>query len=451
MHDIYVKDIKKICNAKILGDENILLENFCIDTRKLNKGDVYVGLIGENNNGSDYYLDAIKNGASVCIIDKLVDYYEGVTIVVVDDTLKCLQELAKLKRSLYDIPVIAITGSSGKTSTKDIVTNVISKKYKTHSTIGNLNNHIGLPLTILSLKDEEVLVVEMGMNHFGELKTLSKIAKPTISIITNVGTAHIGNLGSRENILKAKLEILEGMIGNTVILNIDNDMLYKAYLDIKDKYNVKTLSIYKESDYKAYNIKTDVFNSTFSVLNDTININVGGEVFIYNALVSYVVGKLLNISDNKINEGINTFKLSNSRLEKKVTKNNITIIDDTYNANFDSMSSSITLLGKVKDHRKVAIIGSMLELGEYSVELHKKIGEILIDNNINLVITIGEETKCINEVIKDKIENYHFLKENETYDYLGKLLKSDDMVLVKGSHSIGLNKIVDYLMNKSDE
>ena len=446
MHDIYVKDIKKICNATILGDENKKLENFCIDTRVLKKDDVYVGLVGDNTNGSEYTSDAIKKGASVCIIDKLVPIVDNVTIVIVEDTLKCLQGLAELKRSLYDIPVIAITGSSGKTSTKDIVSSVVSQKYKTHSTIGNLNNHIGVPLTILSLKDEEALVIEMGMNHFGELSLLSKIAKPTISIITNIGTAHIGNLGNRENILKAKLEILDGMIGNTVILNIDNDMLYQAYYDIKNKYNVKTISINKESDYKAYNIKSSVFSNTFDVLDNEITINVGGNVFIYNALVSYAVGKLLNIDNENINKGIINFSLSKSRLEKKVTKNNITIIDDTYNANFDSTKSSIELLGKVNDHRKVAILGSMLELGEYTEKLHNKIGEILKDNGIDLVITIGKEASNINSIINGIVENYHFDKESDCYELLKKVLKKGDYVLVKGSHALKLNNTVDYLV-----
>ena len=448
MHEIYVRDIKKFCDATILGNESILLDNFSIDTRTINKGDVYVGIKGENSNGSDYYLVAINKGAKVCIIDKLVDKVDGVTIVIVKDTLECLQKLAMLKRDLYDIPVIAITGSSGKTSTKDIVGNVVSKKYKTLITKGNLNNHIGVPLTILSLSDHEALVVEMGMNHLGELSVLSKIAKPTISIITNVGTAHIGNLGSRENILKAKLEILDGMIGNTLIINEDNDMLKKVHTMLDNKYNIKSISVYSDSDYKAYNIKSDVFSSLFSVEDNEIKINVGGEVFIYNALVAYTIGRLLNINIDDIKDGIKNFTLSNNRLEKKITKNNITIIDDTYNANYDSMKSSIEILSKVNDKRKVVILGDMLELGDYSIKLHEDIGKLLIDNNIDLVVTVGDYSKSINNIINGIIPNYHFDKESDSYKLLDNILDSNDIVLVKGSHSIKLNNIVDYLMNK---
>jgi len=215
MHDIYVKDIIKKCNGKlIVGNENIILDNFSKDTRTINNNDIYIGIKGEVFDGNNLYKEALENGALGCILDDTtnidIDYlkkYQDRFIIVVKDTIKCIQTLAIYKRNLYDIPVIGITGSVGKTSTKDIVTSVLSKKYKVLSTIGNYNNHIGVPLTILRLKDEECMVIEMGMNNLGEISKLSEIAKPTVSIITNVGTAHIGNLGSRENILKAKLEI----------------------------------------------------------------------------------------------------------------------------------------------------------------------------------------------------------------------------------------------------
>ena len=226
MHNIYVNDLVRLCNGKVLyGDSELLLSTFCTDTRKINKGDIYVGICGEKVDGNDFYKEAVEKGASCLVLSKEPkERLENLTVVMVEDTLKCLQELAKYKRSLYDIPVIAVTGSVGKTSTKDIIYSVVSKKYKTHRTIGNYNNHLGVPLTILGLRDEEAMVVEMGMNHFGEISLLSNIVKPTISVITNVGTAHIGNLGSREGIRKAKLEILDGMIGNELIINGDDDM-----------------------------------------------------------------------------------------------------------------------------------------------------------------------------------------------------------------------------------
>ena len=356
---------------------------------------------------------------------------------------------------MYDIPVIAVTGSVGKTSTKDIIYSVVYKKYNTHKTMGNYNNHLGVPLTILGLRDEhEALVVEMGMNHFGEISVLSKIAKPTISVITNVGTAHIGNLGSREGIRRAKLEILDGMIGNQVIINGDDDMLSKVIDELKTKYDVSSVSIGGNSTYSAKVLEEDVFSSKFSIENkvDLVQVNVGGKAYIYNSLVAYAVGKCLDISNEDIRKGIYDFKLSASRLEKKITKKGTILIDDTYNANYDSMKSSIELLGKVTNKRKVAILGDMLELGDYTNDMHYNLGDIVVDNNIDILITIGDYSKLM---AKRAIELgmydsciFSFDRENEGYEFLDEFLTSEDIVLLKASHAINLIGIVNYLMNK---
>ena len=454
---IYVKDIVRLCRGRVLyGDEELELSNFCIDTRKLVKGDVYVGIKGENSDGSDYYKNAYDKGATCLILNREPEeVLDNVTVIVVDDTLKCLQEVAKYKRSLYDIPVIAVTGSVGKTSTKDIIYSVVSKKYKTHKTMGNYNNHLGVPLTILSMPSEvEALVVEMGMNHFGELSVLSHIAMPNISVITNIGTAHIGNLGSREGIRDAKLEILDGMIGNELIINGDDDMLLSVLDELSEKYDVKRVSINNESTYKAINMVSDVFSSKFDIegYSSDIQVNVGGKAYIYNSLVAYAVGKCLDIRDEDIKEGIREFKLSSSRLEKKVTKNGVILIDDTYNANYDSMKSSIELLGKVRDKRKVAIIGDMLELGEYTEEHHTKLGDVVVDNNIDILITIGEYSELIKDraisLGMDKSNIYSFDKESDSYLFLSEFLTNNDIVLLKASHGLHLIGIVDYLMDK---
>lgn len=451
MHDLYVKDIIRLCNGKLLnGSVDLVLENFCNDTRKIKKNDVYVGIKGEVFDGNKFYYDAIKKGASVCILDKVDDSYEycDATVVLVDDTVKCIQELATYKRSLYDIPVIAITGSVGKTSTKDIIASVVEQKYKTCKTVGNYNNHIGVPLTILSLKDEEVLVVEMGMNHLGEISVLSKIAKPTIAVVTNIGTAHIGNLGSRENILKAKLEILDGMDNVKLVVNSDNDML----VSVIDKYDALSYSIDIESDCQAVNIREDVFSSEFDIKNGIkdIVVNVGGRAFIYNSLVACVIGEILDIEENLIKKGIKEFKLSSGRLEKKINSRGVTVIDDTYNANYDSMKGSIELLGKVKDKRKVLILGDMLELGEYSEDLHTKIGEVVVNNNVDKLITVGSESVNIErravELGMSVSDCYHFDKEDECYDLISDMLDCNDIVLLKGSHGIHLERVVNKIM-----
>lgn len=455
MHSIYVNDVIRLCSGKILyGDEDLILSTFCTDTRKINKGDVYVGIIGERVDGNDFYKEAYDKGASCLILSKKPEEkLANVTVIIVDDTLKCLQDLAAYKRSLYDIPVVAITGSVGKTSTKDIVYSVVSKKYKAHKTQGNYNNHLGVPLTILGLQDDtEALVVEMGMNHFGEISLLTSIARPTIAVITNVGTSHIGNFGSREGIRKAKLEILEGLIGNQVVINQDDDMLAGVLDELKSKYELSTVSIDADGTYKAINLEEEAFSSNFDIADNTKNVcvNVGGRAYIYNSLVAYAVGKCLDINDNDIKRGIVEFHLSPHRLEKKITKSGITLIDDTYNANFDSMSASIGLLGRLQKNRKIAILGDMLGLGEYTDALHIKLGDVVVDSKVDVLITIGKSSRLIAEraielgMSKDKI--YSFVKEDDSYSFLDKFLTNDDIVLLKGSHGMHIIGIVEHLM-----
>ncbi|MBQ6495146.1 MAG: UDP-N-acetylmuramoyl-tripeptide--D-alanyl-D-alanine ligase [Bacilli bacterium] len=459
MFKLYVKDIINKLNGKLLiGDENLSLDNFSKDTRTIKKGDIYLGIKGETFDGNNFYKEALNKGAACCILDNIdenidLSLYKDKTIIKVDDTIKCIQELARYKRSKYNIPVIAVTGSVGKTSTKDIIYEVVKTKYKTLKTEGNENNHIGLPLTILKLKDEEVLVTEMGMNHLGELSILTNIVKPTIAVITNIGTAHIGNLGSRENILKAKLEITEPLTkDNTLIINNDNDLLNKEATILKDKYNLVTIGINNKSTYNATNIKDNIFSSTFEIENNKININVGSKAFIYNALVAYSVGKSLNIENKKIIEGINNFKLSPHRLEKKDIKNNITIIDDTYNANLDSMLNSLSILSKVKNRRRVAILGDILELGSYEEEIHRKIGKYINNNILDILIAVGNNSKYIKEeALNNKLSiNSVYLYNNyrEVIDNIDKILKENDIVLIKASHGMELTKIVDYLVEK---
>ena len=457
MFNIYAKDIIDKCNGKLLvGDENLLIDNLSKDTRTIKKEDIYLGIKGETFDGNKFYKEALDKGAIACILDNIDDnidlsQYKDKTIIKVDDTVKCIQELAKYKRSKYNIPVIAVTGSVGKTSTKDIIYEVVKTEYKTLKTEGNQNNHIGLPLTILKLKDEEALITEMGMNHFGELSILTNIVKPTIAVITNIGTAHIGNLGSRENILRAKLEITEPLTKeNILIINNDNDLLNKEAPILKNKYNLVTIGINNKSTYNATNIKDNIFSSTFEIDNNKININVGSEAYIYNALVAYSVGKALNIKESNIIKGINNFKLSPHRLEKKEINNNITLIDDTYNANLDSMLNSLSILSKIKDRRKVAILGDILELGEYEEEIHRKIGKSINSNTLDILITVGNNSKYIKEeALNNKFNRkniYSYNNYQEVIENINNILKENDIVLIKASHGIELTKVVDYLI-----
>ena len=439
---IYVRDILKICNGTLLsGNEDTQCINFVKDSRLVEPNDIYVGIKGEKFNGNNFYKEAFNKGASACILDKdtVINDKMG-TIILVDDTIKAIQKLARYKRSLYDIPVIAITGSVGKTSVKDIVYRVVNSQYKTLCTSGNMNNHIGVPLTILGLKDHEALIVEMGMNHLGEISVLSKIAKPTIGIITNVGTAHIGNLGSRENILKAKMEITDGMENGMLIVNNDNDLLHTVSYS-----NLVTIGIDNDSDYMASNIKDNIFSSDFYINGDYVSIPVGSKAFVYNSLFAYAVGKKLNIKDSKIINALNTFKLNPHRLEL-IKCNDYTIIDDTYNASLDSVNNALDMLSKVNG-RKVFIFGDILELDEYAKKIHEEIGKSVLNTGINILICVGNNAKETYNTVCKNISAYHFDNNNDMKKVLKSIIHNGDTILVKGSHGMNLIEIVEYLKN----
>ena len=444
-----IKDILKVTNGKMLiGDENLVCDSFSKDTRTIQNGDIYIGIKGENFDGNKFWKQALDNGAGGVIIQDVevsteeLEAYKDKTVIKVEDTLKALYEIAKYKRSLYDIPVVAITGSVGKTSTKDIIASVVSTQYKTLKTDGNNNNNIGLPLTILKLKDHEALVVEMGMNHFGEISLLTDIAKPTLAVITNIGTSHIGNLGSRENILKAKLEILEGMKIPKIIINNDNDLLHNWYNENSEKLEIHTFGIENNSEVMGQDIKMKEESSEFTAVADSketnIKVPVGGEHFVYNALCAMTVGKVLNISVDKIQYGIESFELTKKRMDIKKLENGAIIINDAYNASFESMKVSLEFLANHTGKRKIAVLGDMFELGEYSEELHRKVGKEVVKNNIDMLICAGENAKYIIEEAKKsgKIETYFMHNNEEIVEKLSQELRNGDVVLVKASNGM---------------
>ena len=283
------------------------------------------------------------------------------------------------------------------------------------------------------------------MNNKGELSVLTNIAKPTIGVITNVGTAHIGNLGSRENILKAKLEITEGLNG-PLIVNNDNDMIHDHLSEIEKINTVVTVGINNKSDYMASSINDSLTN--FVINGTNINCMIGNTAFIYNSLVSYAVGSICNIDANLISRGIECFKLTENRLEKKVMKNGAILIDDTYNASLDSIKSSLEILKKEPGKRRIAVIGDILELGEYSRSIHTEVGEELFKSNLDIIVTIGEDSRYADEyLIEHGFSNlHHFMREEESEEFIKNLLKDGDVVLLKGSHGINLKNIVLYLL-----
>lgn len=457
-----VEDIIKATNGKLLiGNLEEDCENFCTDTRKIQKGDVYVGLKGEKFNGNEYYKEALEKGAKVAVISGIevtkedLDKYKDKTIIEVKDSLEAFGDIAAYKRDLYDIPVVQITGSVGKTSTRDIIANVVRTQYKTLQTEGNQNNAVGLPTTLLKLKDHEAVVVESGMNHLGEIRYLGKIAKPTVAVITNIGTAHIGFLGSRENILKAKLEILENLKPDGyIVINNDNDILNK-WAKEDTKYKKYTFGIDEKSDVMAYNIKVNENYSTYNVkINNkeySVKVPVSGIHFVYNSLCAIAVGNLLNIAPENIIKGIETFTLTKNRMEIDKIKDGVTVINDAYNASYDSMKAAIEYLQGLPGERKIAVLGDMFELGKFSEEIHRKVGIEVFTHKIDMLVTVGKESKYIAEEVKylgmSKDNVASFDTTEEAIDYLNKTLRKNDVVLLKAANGMHFSKIFDGINN----
>lgn len=454
--NITVEEILKATNGTLIyGSKLEECESFSKNTKEIKEGDVYIGFRGERFDGGKFYEDALKNGAKGAIINKIdgleIKRLENKFVIQVDDTVEAVGQIAKLKREKYNIPVIAITGSVGKTSTKDIIYSVVSQKYNALKTQGNMNNHIGMPMTILGLRDHEALVVEMGMNHFGEISLLTDIAKPTLAVITNIGTSHIGNLGSRENILKAKLEILEGMKIPKVIINNDNDLLHDWYEKNKDKIEIHTVGIENNSELMAKSIELGEESSEFKAIAEKketeIQVPVAGTHFVYNALCAMEVGIILGISTNQIQNGIAKFELTKKRMDIRKLENGAIIINDAYNASYESMRASIEFLANHTGTRKIAVLGDMFELGEYSEELHRNVGKEVASHDIDVLICAGENSKYIIEEAQKnkKIETFYFHNNEEIVEKLTQELREGDIVLVKASNGMKFFEICQKL------
>lgn len=433
-----ISEILRITNGKLVwGYLDDLVENFTINSNEISENTLFFGI----NKGNYYYEDAIKKGAKAVIIDKkdAINNLEQ-NIILVDDTIEAMQRLAKYKALISGVSIIGITGSTGKTSTKDIVYEILKRDYNVLKTKENFNGQIGVPLTILSLKDEQILVLEMGTDDIGELNKLVSLVTLDIAVITNIGTSHIGKFGSKENILKAKLEIINGIKkGGVLLLNNDDNMLSNY-----QNNNLNIIKYGKENDcfYKAKNIvKNDKIQ--FEVNGNILTIPNYGESFIYNALVGYIVGRYYNVSINNIKHALSNFKLSQDRMNiNKI--NGITFINDFYNANYDSMKNALEVLGNYNG-RKIAVLGSMLELGDYSNFIHRLVGIEVIKNKIDYLITVGEEAKNISKNLENKICVKNFDTIEEAYNFLIDLVEVNDNILLKASHGMDFKTLSNNL------
>lgn len=443
----------------------------CIDTRKITKNCLFVCIKGERFDAHQFAEEALKKGAAAVMVHENIDLSGA--YIKVDDTSKALLALGGYYRSLFNIPVVALTGSVGKTTTKEFTSLVVSSKYKTIKTQGNLNNEIGLPQTLFQIDDDtEAAVVEMGMNHFGEIHRLVNATRPTLALITNIGVSHIENLGSREGILKAKLEILDGLSeGAPLIINGDNDMLSTVLHndEICSKYNVISFGIKNKFNYNAENIKeengltyfdvvytaskqndeTDGVKAEVSLCRQKITIPTVGIHNVYNALAAFAVGITLNIEPEKIATALSSYVPTGMRQRLNTVGGRI-CIEDCYNASPDSMRASLGTLGNMNANKKIAVLGDMLELGDYSKEAHLSVGKMAGENNIDCVLAFGNDAKYYISAAKEKGVKNAVLFDDKTKlsDYLASLAQDGDAVLFKGSRGMKLEDVMNTVYKR---
>ncbi len=448
-----LKQIAKAVSGELINcDENIVVSSVSTDTRTIKDGALFVALKGENLNGHRFIKNAIESGAVCAISDKDAEVDMDFPLILVENTSKALLDLALCYRKEMHIPLVAVTGSVGKTSTRGMIASVLSQKYKTLATEGNFNNEIGVPLTLFRLsREHEIAVIEMGMNHFGELSRITRAAQPDTAVITNIGEAHIENLGTREGILNAKLEVLEGLPPDgTVVLCGDNDMLWNltGRLDFETiYYGIEN----EKCDIRAYDAKTYAESSEFKFLLEgkeyIANIGVAGAHHIYNALSAIVVGIKYNVPIEDIITGIKEFIPVGLR-QAAVKLKKYTIIKDCYNASPTSMKSGLEVLSlKECDGRKVAILGDMLELGTISKKAHIDTGLLVPGYGVDCLITVGERGKLIAEgAAAAGLENiYSFNTNDEVCESLYDILKEGDLVLLKASRGMHLEEVAEYM------
>ena len=461
-----VQTAAELCEGRLVGNPDAEIKSFITDSRKVTEGAMFVALKGENTDGNKYLEAAVDAGAS-CVLGERES--ERGNCIVVPDALKALQ-LMSLKFLEQRRPrVFAVTGSVGKTTTKEFIYSVIKEGFKTQKTIGNYNSIIGLPLTVLDVKEGcEALVLEMGMSNLHEIEVMSDIAKPDVAVITNIGTSHMQMLGSQENILKAKLEITYGMKdGAYLILNGDDRLLWQQRDRLKEKYNVLYYAyINTEADYRITNPEFQAGGFKFDLKRPDgatvygISAHTVGMHNVYNAAAAYICGRVSGMNDADIKAGVLSFENTGMR-QKVYKKGDYTILCDCYNAAPESMKASLSalmMLVRECSGRTHALLGQMMELGDNSAAMHRGVGMSAFDLGLNYLYTYGEAAKeyAVGALIEGMNEdNIVCFDDNTPFEEAAAAIldrcKPNDVILFKASRSVGLERAVEAFEKLIDE
>lgn len=450
---ITISQLAEWCDGKLLqGRPADVCASVSTDSRTLGEGSVFVALKGERYDGHDFIKTAAERRAGVLVASQLTAEtvrFPG-AIVHVRDTLVALQMLAwRYRQFRKDVFVVGVTGSSGKTSTKDLLAAVLSRRHRVNATKGNLNNHIGLPLTVLATEWADTCGVwEMGMNHPGEIEVLAEIAAPDAAVITNIGVAHLEHMGSREAIALEKGMLVESIRPDgVVVLPAADD--FASSLRARSQASVLTVGI-NDGEVRAENLRQGGSGMLFDLVSEhgrvSVELPLLGEHMVVNALLASAIALNQGISGEEIAAGLSSVQIAGGRLQRKMA-GGLALIDDTYNANPDSMRAALATLSTLECHgRRIALLGRMAELGEHAESAHRDIGRAAAAAGISLVLTVGAEAALIAEAAASAgTESLSFADHEEAAAWLKAEASRDDVILLKGSRSAAMEKIIEAL------
>ena len=414
------------------------IDKIKIDSREIKKNDAFLAIAS----GHEYIEEAVKKGASLLIIDRDIEIRKSINIIRVKNSIEALQRIAFYQRKKYDPVVIAITGSAGKTTTKEMLHKVLSKKYNVIKNEGNENNHIGVPKTLLKIDNTtDIVIVEMGMNHEGEIHALSCIAMPDIGIITNIGTSHIGNLGSKKNICKEKLQIIDGMEDGILIVNQDDSYLKKIRL--LPHTILYTIGTKEDATMVAYNTKKieHGIEAKVYIHECEYQLKALSKAYLMNSLLALQTALLFDVDEQETIKELNTFETTNNRLEQ-IRIGNTVILSDCYNASYESYINALQII-KSEKKSKILILGDILELGKYSKKIHKRLGRKIKKIKNCQIILVGENVKYIKRY--NRTRSIWCKNNEEIKECLSILNRDNKIILIKGSHGMHLEEITVFL------
>ena len=461
METITLGQLLQAVNGQLLGefDKNAPISHVDTDSRDIHPGSLFIPLAGERFDGHAYINAALESGAVGCLTQRERESYQpGKFYVKVASTQRALRDLAAWYKEQFHIPFVAVTGSVGKTTAKDMLAAVLGVKYKVLKTEGNFNNNIGLPLTLLRLdSSHQVGVVEMGMDKFGEIDYLGGIVKPEVGVITNIGDAHIERLGSRENIFKAKCELLPHIKQDgLLVLNGDDPMLatLRGHTPVEAVFCGQGEGL----EYRAQILGGDGVSHiqcrlTTPKMDREVRIPALGEHMVYPTLIAAAVAERFGLTPDEIEQGIRQFVPTRMRMNILRRGNGIIILDDTYNANPQSMRAAISVLSDSQSSYKIAVLGDMLELGPFSPALHAEVGEYLGQAGIQCLVAVGEQSAAMAQGARDAgvPQVLYCQDKGEAMERLPMLLRGDCTVLVKASRGMKMEDITSFLVKQTPE